>query len=90
MADGMRVKRFRLTIHPEGFNRARRSEPIQQRLDEMGEAIVQATGMPDDFEAFRSPNATRARTIVATSTPAGRAAEAENRTLTRAFDAGRR
>ena len=90
MADGMRVKRFRLEIHPEGFNRARRSEAVQNQLDAMGEQIVQATGMPEDFNSFRSPNATRARTIVATATPAGRAAEATDRVLTRAFDAGRR
>jgi hypothetical protein len=85
----MATTKFKLVLHPEGFNQARNDPRIQAKLDEMGEAIVQATGMPDDFESFSSPNTTRARTIVATASHEGREAEAVDRTLSRAFDAGR-
>lgn len=84
------AKKFKLKLHNEGFNEVRRSPAIQSQLDAMGDAVVQATGMPEDFASFASPHRSRARTIVATSSQEGREAEAKDRTLTRAFGAARR
>lgn len=86
----MAKSKFKLKLHPKGFNEVRTSGDLQHTLDAMGEAIVEATGMPEDFATFPSPHRSRARTIVATSSQEGREAEAKDRTLTRAFGAARR
>lgn len=81
--------KFRLEIQPEGFNEIRKSAAIQAELHRRAEAIAAAAGGEPDFEVVDSPSPTRARVIVLTATPDGMRAEATDRVLTRAFDAGR-
>lgn len=84
------ASKFKLKINVKGFNEARNTPAVRAALDEMGWSIVDATGMPEDFTAFDSHRASRARVVVATATQEGRKAEATDRTLTRAFGAARR
>lgn len=85
----MAKSKFRLQIHPEGFNQVRRDPRIQDDLDRRAEAIAAAAGGGDDFVAHSSPTSTRARSVVVTATIDGMLAEARDRALTNALDAGR-
>lgn len=78
---------FRLEIHNEGFAEVRKS--LQGELHAMGERIAAAAGGAPDFEVIDSPGRDRARVVVVTATPEGMLAEATDRALTRALDAGR-
>lgn len=80
---------FRLEIHNEGFAEVRKSPAIQAQLHAMGERIASAAGGGGDFEVIDSPGRDRARVVVVTATAEGKRAEAEDRALTRALDAGR-
>lgn len=83
------ASKFRLQIHPEGFNEARKDPRVQGDLDRRAEAIAAAAGGGEDFVAHSSPTSTRARSVVITATVDGMLAEATDRALTRALDAGR-
>lgn len=83
------MSKFRLTLHPEGFNEARTSPALQADLHERGARVAAAAGGEPDFEVIDSPNQTRARVVVVTKTAKAKAAEATDRALTRALDAGR-
>lgn len=85
----MAKSKFRLKIEPEGFNQIRRDPAIQADLHRRAEAISAAAGGGDDYVVIDSPSSTRARVVVVTASPAARQAEATDRTLTRALDAGR-
>ncbi|MFJ4166290.1 hypothetical protein ACIPY5_12100 [Microbacterium sp. NPDC089698] len=84
MADG-----FRFEIDVAGFDAFRRSQPVNDELVAAGQRIAQAAGGAPDFEVVQRPSKSRARVLVRTATPAGMAAEATDRALTRALDAGR-
>jgi hypothetical protein len=71
------------------FNAFRSQAVIQAELHRRAEAIRQATGSPEEFEVVDSPNKSRARTIVITSTYEGKKLEATDHVLTQALDAGR-
>lgn len=82
--------KLRLELHPEGFNQARSEATVQAALNEIGERIAAAAGgEPGDFEVHASPSPTRARAVVITATVEAMKAEATDRALSRAFDAGR-
>ena len=85
----MAKSKFRLQIHPEGFNEVRKDPRVQEDLNARAEAIAAAAGGGDDFVVHPSPTSTRARTVVVTATVDGMLAEARDRALTRALDAGR-
>lgn len=80
---------FRLEIHNEGFAEARKSPEATAALSAMAHSIAAAAGGEPDFEVIESPGRDRARFVVVTATAEGKRAEAEDRSLTRAFDAGR-
>lgn len=83
------MPKFRLQIYPEGFNQVRKSAEVQAELRRRAEAIAAAAGGGEDFVVVDSPSSTRARVVVITATPQAMLAEATDRALTRAFDAGR-
>ncbi len=83
------MSKFKLEIDIGGFNEIRRSAELQADLHRRAEAVVAATGSPGDFEVIDDPSTSRARVVVRTSTEEGRKLEAEQRALTKAFDAAR-
>lgn len=83
------MSKFKLQIHPEGFNEARRDARLQEELNKRGQAIADAAGGLPDFEVIDEPTPTRARVVVITATVDGMLAEMNDRALTKAFDAGR-
>lgn len=87
MAKNGRIKKIK--FHYEGFNELRKSPEIAGDLHRRGEAIAQAAGGGEDFVVIDAPSSSRARAIVATATVDGMLAEARDRSLTRALDAGR-
>lgn len=62
---------------------------VQNELRDRAEAIAAAAGSDEDFEVEVRVGATRARASVRTASYAGMRAEATDRVLTRALDAGR-
>lgn len=66
-----------------------KSDEVQAELLRRGEAIQQATGAPEDFDVLPVVGRQRAAVYVSTATVQGMLAEANDRTLTRALDAGR-
>lgn len=83
------MSKFRLKIHPEGFNAVRKSPELQADLHRRAAAIAAAAGGGEDFQVIDSPSGTRARVVVITATEKAKAMEAAHRALTRALDAGR-
>jgi hypothetical protein len=82
--------KFKLEINVAGFNEVRRSQQVQEDLHARGDAIARATGLDDgDISVEDSPSPSRARVVVVTASPKAMQAEASQRVLTRAFEAGR-
>ena len=79
---GVKVK-----LNSAGMRALLRDRRVQQDLDERAERIAAAAG--DGVVARSSPTAQRARAVAITATPKAMRAEATDRALTRAFDAGR-
>lgn len=84
MAGSMRIE-----FHNEGFDELRRGAAIEAVLMASGRAIAEAAGGEPDFAVISEPSKSRARVVVITATPAAKIAEATDRSLTRALDAGR-
>ena len=80
---------FKLELNVPGFNEVRRSPEIVADLQRRADAVVAATGSPDDFAIIATPSASRAGFVILTATEEGRRLEATDRVLTRAFDAAR-
>ena len=80
---------IRVKINSAGARAILRSAKVQADLERRGRAIAAAAGGGDDFEVETRVGANRVRTSVRTATHEGRKAEAEDRALTRAIDAGR-
>ncbi len=83
------MSQFKLEIEPAGFNEARRGAGPTGTLRAAGERIVAAAGGAPDYELIEASSATRARFIIRTATAKARRAEAVDRTLSKAFNAGR-
>jgi hypothetical protein len=83
------MSKFRLKVHNDGFNEVRTAPAIVDDLLARGHRIASAAGGEPDFVVHESSNATRARVVVVTATAKGMEAEAHDRKLTRALDAGR-
>lgn len=79
---------MRVKLNKASVRALLRSPEIQRDLKRRADAIAQAAG--PGFEADLSVGRNRARATVRTATRAARRAEATNRTLSRAVDAGRR
>ena len=83
----MSVQGFRLKLNKDGIVDLLQSEEVQQDLVARGARIAAAAG--DGVEAELTKNRDRAVVFVRTETNEARKAEAEDRALTRAIDAGR-
>jgi len=85
---------IRVQINSDTIRKVLQSREMQAEVKRRAEAIADAAGGEPDFEARvevvgGSSKLGRAMGYVAAATPAGREAEARDRTLTRAIDAGR-
>lgn len=82
---------FKLEINVDGFNEVRNSPEIRAELLAAGRRIADAAAAGNDgeFEVIEAPSKSRARVVVVTADEAAKRAEATDRALTRAFDAGR-
>lgn len=78
----------RMRLNRAGIRALLRSDEIADDLERRGRQIAAAAGPGHEVERWAGRN--RARITVRTATADARADEAEHRTLSRAFDAGRR
>lgn len=79
--------RVRIDINSAGIQSLLKSPEVEALLRAKAERIAAAAG--EGMEAASRVGRTRARASVITATRAARKAEAENRSLTKALDAGR-
>lgn len=78
---------IRIEVNSAGIQALLKSDEVQDLLRSKAERIAAAAG--EGFEVSSRIGATRARASVITATRAARLAEATDRTLTSAIDAGR-
>jgi hypothetical protein len=87
------VKSVRVKLNPKGVAALLKSQGVQADVERRTNRIAAAAGGEPDFEARTQVGPAwplnRPIGFVTTATAAGRRAEAENRALTRAIDAGR-
>lgn len=83
----MAIKSIRVKLNRPGIVALLQSSEVTADLDDRTERIAAAAG--DGFEATVTRNRDRAVGFVRTATTEARRAEAEDRSLTRALDAGR-
>jgi len=81
------VADIRIEVNSEGIQSILKSDEVRELLRAKAERIAAAAG--EGFEASSMIGKTRARASVITATRAARLAEATDRTLTMAIDAGR-
>lgn len=88
MADSVRITR--VEFHNEGFNQFRKSAPVADELERRGQAIADAASAAGgEYRVVRTENNSRARVVVVTADYEAMRAEATNRSLSSALDAGR-
>lgn len=80
---------FKIEFNIPGFNELRNSPAILADLTRRGKAIAAAAGGEQDFAVISQNTKSRARVVVITATIAAMRAEAIERSLTTALDAGR-
>lgn len=85
----MAVKGFRLKVHSEGAKAILESAGVVADLERRGKAVAEAAGGADDFEVRTERRHDRPVVFVRTASIDGMRAEAKDRSLTRAIDAGR-
>lgn len=83
----MGLKGFRIEINSAGAREILRSPKVLAEMERRARAIAQAAGPGFEVEARLGAN--RARASVRAATFEARRAEAENRSLSRALEAGR-
>ena len=81
------AEQIRIEVNSAGIQAILKSEEVQSLLEAKAQRIAAAAG--DGFEVSSRIGATRARASVITATRAARKAEAVDRVLTAAIDAGR-
>jgi hypothetical protein len=79
--------KVRIEMNSAGFRALLRSQPVLDDLARRADAIAAAAG--EGFEADARVGANRARASVRTATAEARRAEAVDKALTSAIDAGR-
>lgn len=84
MAQSIRIK-----LNSAGVVALLQSQAVADDLARRGERIAEAAGGEPDFESRVTQNRDRSVVFVTTASIDGRRAEAEDRALTRALDAGR-
>lgn len=80
---------IRVQMNSDGARAILRSERVRQDLERRGRAMAAAAGGEPDFEVESQIGDNRARASVRTATHEAREAEANERALTKAIDAGR-
>lgn len=85
----MAAKSMRIELNRAGIVALLQSAEVAADLTGRGERIAAAAGGDGDFEVTTSTNRDRTVVFVRTATAKGRQAEAEDRALSRAIDAGR-
>lgn len=80
--------KVKIVMINEGFNAVRKSEGVRADLMARAERIRDATGV-EGFAVIPTDNASRAGVLVVANTRAARLAEATDKVLTKAIDAGR-
>lgn len=83
------MARIRVRLNSRGIQEVLQSREVQDDLARRADAIKNAAGGEPDFESGVSIVGDRAMGYVVTASTEGRLAEAKDRTLTRALDAGR-
>lgn len=83
------VSGLRIKINSDAVRALLQSAEVASELERRGNAIVEAAGGAPDFEVQSTKNRDRAVAFVRTASSKGKKAEAEDRVLTRAIDAGR-
>lgn len=83
------IKGARIEVNRATVQALLRSEEVMQNLLPRGERIAGAAGGREDFEVTATTNRDRVVVFVTTASHDARKAEAEDRALTRAIDAGR-
>ncbi|ROS62203.1 hypothetical protein EDF38_1306 [Frigoribacterium sp. PhB160] len=81
--------KVRIEITPGAIQEILKSAEVQADLRDRAERIASAAGSSEDYEVDTRVGRTRARASVRTASFEAMRDEAENRTLTRALDAGR-
>lgn len=81
------MKKVKLEFNRAGFNAVRHDPAIVADIRRRAEAIAAQAG--DGFEVIETDNASRAGALVVATTYAARKAEATDKVLTKAIDAGR-
>ena len=79
----------RIKFHYDQFALLRSSPAIQAEVDARAQAIADAAGGGEDFKAIPSPSKSRARSVVVTASMQAKIAEANDRALSMALEAGR-
>ncbi|SEE82518.1 hypothetical protein SAMN04489740_2686 [Arthrobacter alpinus] len=80
--------KIKIVPNIEGFNAVRRSEGVRADLLARAERILEATGV-DGFVIVKTENPQRSGVMVVANTSEARKAEATDKVLTKAIDAGR-
>jgi hypothetical protein len=78
----------KVKVNKKGVGELLKGKEVQADLERRGRQIAAAAGPGHEVQTYVGKN--RARVTVRTATHAARLAEARTRSLTRAFDAGRR
>jgi len=77
----------RIELNSDAIDELLKSDEVQEELERRGRLIAEAAGPGMEVEV--TVGATRARASVRTGTPEAKLAEARDRALTGALDAGR-
>lgn len=85
----MATKSMRIEVHSAAVVALLQGAELAADLAGRGERIAAAAGGDGDFEVTTTTNRDRTVVFVRTATAKGRQAEAEDRALSRAIDAGR-
>lgn len=83
------MAKIRIKLDRAGIVKVLQSAEVEKDVSRRTEAIARAAGGAPDFEAHVSVVGDRVMGRVVTATYEGRMAEAKDRALTRALDAGR-
>lgn len=83
------MKRVKVRLNSKGVQALLQDPALVEDLQARADRIAAAAGGAPDFEVDAKVLGDRASALVVTATQAGREAEATDRALTRAIDAGR-
>ena len=83
------MKPVRVKLNRKSVRQILQSEEVRADLERRAQAIADAAGGGEDFEVSSQVGKNRARASVITATYEARRAEAKDRTLSTAIEAGR-